>query len=91
MGKIKDLRSYISVLEKEGRFKNVDQPDDLVHELANVAATLARMQGNGVIFNHVKEALGSMPSRCPIRRRRFAVNRSVAPGQARWLLVKTRA
>ena len=43
MEKIKDLRSYISLLEREGRYTIVDQPVDLVHELANVAATLARM------------------------------------------------
>jgi 2,5-furandicarboxylate decarboxylase 1 len=61
MGKIIDLRSYMSLLEKEGRFAVVDQPVDLVHELANVAATLARMKGNGVIFNQTKAAEGSFP------------------------------
>ena len=59
MGKITDLRSYMSLLEKEGRLAVVDQPVDLVHELANVAATLARMKGNGVIFNRAKTAEGS--------------------------------
>lgn len=59
MGKITDLRSYMSLLEKEGRLAVVDQPVDLVHELANVAATQARMKGNGVIFNQAKVAEGS--------------------------------
>ena len=61
MGKITDLRSYMSLLEKEGRLAVVDQPVDLVHELANVAATLARMKGDGVIFNRAKTAEGSFP------------------------------
>ena len=51
MGKITDLRSYMSLLEKEGRLAVVDQPVNLVHELADVAATQARMKGKGVIFN----------------------------------------
>ncbi|MBE0685695.1 MAG: UbiD family decarboxylase [Anaerolineaceae bacterium] len=59
MGKITDLRSYMEALEKEGRLAVVDRPVDLVHELANVAATLARMKGNGVIFNQGKAAEGS--------------------------------
>jgi 2,5-furandicarboxylate decarboxylase 1 len=59
MGKITDLRSYMSLLETEGRLAVVDRPVDLVHELANVAATLARMKGNGVIFNRAKTAEGS--------------------------------
>jgi len=59
MGKITDLRSYMAALEKEGRLAVVDRPVDLVHELANVAATLARMKGNGVIFNQGKAAEGS--------------------------------
>jgi 2,5-furandicarboxylate decarboxylase 1 len=61
MGKITDLRSYMSLLETEGRLAVVDRPVDLVHELANVAATLARMKGNGVIFNQTKAAEGSFP------------------------------
>ena len=54
MGKIKDLRSFLDVLKSEGRFALVEKEVDLVHELANVAATLARMQGKGALFNHPK-------------------------------------
>ena len=52
MGKINDLRSFLEVLKQEGRLASIDQEVDLVHELANVAATLARIQGKGALFNH---------------------------------------
>lgn len=61
MGKINDLRSFLSVMEQEGRLTNIDQPVDLVHELANVAATLARMQGHGVLFRNAKTGEGVFP------------------------------
>lgn len=46
---IHDLRSYLTVLEAAGRLVRVPQPVSLVHELANVAATVTR-QGRGVTF-----------------------------------------
>jgi len=61
MGKINDLRSFLSVLEQESRLTKVDQPVDLVHELANVAATLARMQGHGALFQKPKVTEGNFP------------------------------
>jgi len=50
MTKIHDLRSYIEVLSEHGRISNIEKQVDLVHELANVAATLARQSGKGVLF-----------------------------------------
>ena len=52
MTKINDLRSYIEVLSEHGRLSTVEKPVDLVHELADVAATLARQSGKGVIFKN---------------------------------------
>lgn len=61
MGKINDLRSYMTVLQEDGRLAAIDQPVDLVHELANVAATLARMQGKGALFTQPKHDEQSFP------------------------------
>jgi len=52
MDKIHNLRSYIQVLENAGQMKRVQKPVALAHELANVAATLARQGGGGVLFEH---------------------------------------
>ena len=50
MAKINSLRSYMDVLDKAGQLARVKTPISLVHELANVAATLARQGGGGVLF-----------------------------------------
>ena len=52
MAKINNLRSYLEVLDKAGQLARVKTPVLLVHELADVAATLARQGGGGVIFEH---------------------------------------
>ncbi|MFN2122289.1 MAG: UbiD family decarboxylase [Candidatus Promineifilaceae bacterium] len=49
MLKIQDLRSYLEVLEDAGQLFRVSQPVSLVHELANVAATVQR-QGRGAVL-----------------------------------------
>jgi 2,5-furandicarboxylate decarboxylase 1 len=46
MTRIYDLRSYITVLADAGQLVRIDKPVQLVHELANVAATVQR-QGRG--------------------------------------------
>jgi 2,5-furandicarboxylate decarboxylase 1 len=50
MGAIHDLRSYLAILEKAGQLQYVRRPVALRHELANVAATLARQPGCSVLF-----------------------------------------
>lgn len=51
MSRIYDLRSYIAHLAESGGLVYVDQPVNLRHELANVAATLARQGSKPVLFN----------------------------------------
>jgi 2,5-furandicarboxylate decarboxylase 1 len=50
MTKINSLRTYLEVLEDAGQLARVKKPVSLVHELADVAATLARKRGGGVLF-----------------------------------------
>ncbi len=49
---IHDLRSYLEVLESVGQLLHVRESVDLVHELANVAATAGRQVGKAVLFDH---------------------------------------
>ncbi|NTW43380.1 MAG: UbiD family decarboxylase [Anaerolineaceae bacterium] len=51
MKKIQDLRSYLDVLSENGKLTKIDKELNLVHELADVAATLARQSGKGALFN----------------------------------------
>jgi 2,5-furandicarboxylate decarboxylase 1 len=55
MEKIFDLRSYITKLESEGKLTTIKQPVKLNHELANVSATLARQNGQAVLFEQFAE------------------------------------
>jgi len=50
MGKIFDLRSFIAQLENSGQLTRIRKPVSLVHELANVAATLDRRGSGAVLF-----------------------------------------
>jgi 2,5-furandicarboxylate decarboxylase 1 len=63
MTKINDLRSYIEVLSEHGRLSIVEKPVDLVHELADVAATLARQSGKGVIYQNFNNSGDQYPWR----------------------------
>jgi 2,5-furandicarboxylate decarboxylase 1 len=56
MAEIFDLRSYIDRLSHEGKLTTINKPVGLIHELANVSATLARQGGQAVLFNQLKEA-----------------------------------
>ncbi|NPV55094.1 MAG: UbiD family decarboxylase [Anaerolineae bacterium] len=49
MSKINDLRSYINILASAGQLNRANKPVSLVHELANVATTLAR-SGRGAAW-----------------------------------------
>lgn len=53
---IHDLRSYLSLLDRAGQLVRITQPVSLVHELADVAATLARTNGPAPLFTHVEGA-----------------------------------
>lgn len=51
--KICDLRSYITALEEAGQLARIKKPVDLIHELADVAATLVRSGGGAPLFENV--------------------------------------
>lgn len=51
---IHDLRSFLAVLEAHGSLVRIDRPLDLRHELADVAATLARSGGPAPLFTQVQ-------------------------------------
>ncbi|MCL4300195.1 MAG: UbiD family decarboxylase [Anaerolineae bacterium] len=53
MTQIHDLRSFIEVLEAAGQLVRIKQPVSLVHELADVAATLERSGGGAPLFENV--------------------------------------
>jgi len=56
MAKINNLRDYINALEAAGQLTRIKKNVDLVHELANVAATLARRGAGGVLFENPGES-----------------------------------
>ncbi len=58
---IHDLRSYLQALEAAGQLLRVRQPANLVHELADVAATAARQTGKAVLFEQVAGAQVGWP------------------------------
>lgn len=53
---IHDLRSYLALLEAHGQLARITRPVSLVHELADVAATLARTGGPAPLFTNVQHA-----------------------------------
>lgn len=56
MTTIHDLRSYIAVLEENGQLVRVKKPVSLMHELADVSATLVRSGGGAPLFEAVRES-----------------------------------
>jgi 2,5-furandicarboxylate decarboxylase 1 len=56
MQRIDSLRSYLEVLASAGQFVQIKKPVSMLHELANVAATLARQGGGGVLFEQPQGA-----------------------------------
>lgn len=52
MSNINDLRSYIAVLENAGQLTRVSKSVALVHELADVAASIQRQRHHGVLFQN---------------------------------------
>ncbi len=63
MTEIFDLRSYIDKLSHEGKLTTIKKPVSLIHELANVSATLARQGGQAVLFDQLNETDGVYPWR----------------------------
>jgi 2,5-furandicarboxylate decarboxylase 1 len=53
MANINDLRSYITALAAAGQLARITKPVQLVHELADVAATLVRNGGGAPLFTNV--------------------------------------
>ena len=56
MGQIRDLRSYLEVLKNAGQLNEIEKPVNLVHELANVTATIARQGRGAALFTHAEGA-----------------------------------
>lgn len=54
MAPIHDLRSYLQVLESRGRLARINTEVSLTHELADVAATLARVRGPAPLFQNAR-------------------------------------
>jgi 2,5-furandicarboxylate decarboxylase 1 len=52
MGKINDLRGYIALLEAAGQIVTIEKPVSLIHELANVAASVQRQGRGASLFLH---------------------------------------
>jgi len=61
MSRIYDLRSYIEVLEEARQLTHIRKPVALNHELANVAATLARQGQGPVIFEKPARDADTLP------------------------------
>jgi 2,5-furandicarboxylate decarboxylase 1 len=51
MEPIHDLHNYLAVLEDSGQLTRIEKPVNLVHELANVAAEVARQGRGGAYFS----------------------------------------
>ena len=56
MADIHDLRSYVAALEDAGQLARVKQPVSLEHELADVAASLARADVGAGLFENVVDS-----------------------------------
>ncbi|MGC9356264.1 MAG: UbiD family decarboxylase [Anaerolineae bacterium] len=56
MSKIHNLRTYLDVLEQAGRLTRISYPCNLVHELANVMATVSRQLGNATLIQTPRDA-----------------------------------
>ena len=55
MPKINNLRTFIAALEEAGQLVRVKKPVSLIHELADVAATLVQNGSGAPLFENVKE------------------------------------
>ena len=52
MGKVRNLRDYIAILDTNGQLVRIQKPVSLDHELANVAATVQRQGRGASIFEN---------------------------------------
>ena len=53
MNEIHDLRSFLAALEEAGQLVRIEKPVNLVYEMAEIAATLARQAGPAPLFENV--------------------------------------
>ena len=56
MTDIKDLRSYLDLLQSRGNLIRISQPVDLKHELANIAVNIQRQYGKACLFEGPKNS-----------------------------------
>jgi 2,5-furandicarboxylate decarboxylase 1 len=54
MSEVHDLRSFIDVLEAHGQLVRITRPVELVHEMADIAATLVRSGGGAPVFENIR-------------------------------------
>ena len=81
MTKINSLRSYIEVLEAAGQVTHIKKPVSLVHELANVAATLARRGGGGVLFEQAAASEWPIFTNAVVNQKEAALALECTPGE----------
>lgn len=92
---IHDLRSFIAVLENAGQLVRIKQSVSLVHELANVAATIQRQGRGAVLFENLEEnswpvfaggvgssTLASLALECDVSNIIKTMGRALAPEEA---------
>lgn len=56
MSSIHDLRSYLNILDENGRLERIEKPVSIKHELANVATAVLRQRHNAVFFNNIHDS-----------------------------------
>ncbi|MEI8130975.1 MAG: UbiD family decarboxylase [Leptolinea sp.] len=81
MTKINSLRDYILALELVGQLTRVNKSVSLVHELANVAATLARRGGGGVLFDQPSESEWPIFSNAVVNQNEAALALNCTPAE----------
>jgi 4-hydroxy-3-polyprenylbenzoate decarboxylase len=73
-----DLRAFLGFLEKEGDFKRVSEPVDLVHEMTEVHKRVLVAGGPALRFD--KAHSGGTPATMPVIANLFGTTRRVAAG-----------
>ena len=62
MARIKDLRSFLEVLEENSQLVEISSEVSINHEVADITAALARGDGGAALFTNVQES--DMPIFC---------------------------
>jgi 2,5-furandicarboxylate decarboxylase 1 len=98
---VNNLRTYLQLLDHAGQLIRVTRPVSLKHELANVAATLARRSGQAVLFENVEgfewpvfanavasQALASLALGCQLEEVPQVMGRALEPSngiKSKWI------